>query len=171
MIDRGKSKMGKQFRFIMDDIDQEKLIQKVREKGIILYNDRHNGIKEVSSLPDGNWIHLHFIKYKDTKIIQSGGKLLDVDVLRMPVLELRQSFIRYKSREIQRGRLYFENRYYRNDNLIIKDEEIEKWYKEIIQWIKNELKCVEIVENEKLTKEYVSASLAEYIKAGVKLMG
>lgn len=163
--------MGKQFRFIMDDRDQEKLIQKVCEQGIILYNDRLNGIKEISFLPDGNWIHLHFMKYKDAKVIQSDDNLLDVDVLRMPVLELRQTFVRKKTREIQRGRLYFENKYYKNDNLIYKEEELEKWYKEIIKWIKNELKCMEIMENTKLTKEYVSVSLVKYIEEGFKLIG
>ena len=163
--------MGKQFRFIMDDSDQEKLIQKVCEQGIVLFKDRHNGIKEISSLPDGNWIHLHFMQYKDVKKIQSDDNLLYVDVLRMPVLELRQTFVRNNTREIQRGRLYFENKYYEDDNLIFKEEELEKWYKEIIKWIKNELQCVEIMENTKLTKEYVSASLEKYIEEGYKLMG
>lgn len=163
--------MGKQFRFIMDDRDQEKLIQKVCEQGIILYNDRHNGIKEISSLPNGNWIHLHFLKYKDAKIIESDDSLLDVDVLRLPVLELRQTFVRTKIREIQRGRLYFENKFYENDNLINKEEELEKWYQEIIKWIKKELKCVEIMNDTKLTKEYVSASLVKYIEEGFKLIG
>lgn len=163
--------MGKQFRFIMDDRDQERLIEKVCEQGIILYNDRHNGVKEITYLPDGNWIHLHFLKYKDAQIVQSDDKLLDVDVLRMPVLELRQTFVRSKTKEIQRGRLYFENKYFENDNLIYKEEELELWYKEIIKWIKNELKCVEIMESTKITKEYVSVSLVKYIDAGFKLIG
>lgn len=163
--------MGKQFRFIMDDRDQERLIEKVCEQGIILYNDRHNGVKEITNLPDGNWIHLHFLKYKDAQIVQSDDKLLDVDVLRMPVLELRQTFVRSKTKEIQRGRLYFENKYFENDNLIYKEEELELWYKEIIKWIKNELKCVEIMESTKITKEYVSVSLVKYIDAGFKLIG
>ena len=104
--------MGKQFRFIMDDRDQEKLIQMVCKQGIVLYNDRHKGIKEISSLPDGNWIHLYFMKYKDAETIKLDDNLLDVDVLMMPVLELRQTFVRNKIREIQRGRLYFVNKYY-----------------------------------------------------------
>lgn len=155
----------------MDDRDQEKLIQKVCEQGIILYNDRNNGIKEISSLPDGNWIHLYFLKHKDAKIIESDGCLLDVDVLRLPVLEVRQTFVRTKIKEIQRGRLYFENKYYENDNLINKEKELEEWYKEIIKWIKKELKCVEIMNNTKLTKEYVSVSLVKYIEEGFKLIG
>ena len=163
--------MGKQFRFIMDNRDQEKLIQKVCEQGIILYNDRNNGINEISSLPDGNWIHLYFLKHKDAKIIESDGCLLDVDVLRLPVLEVRQTFVRTKIKEIQRGRLYFENKYYENDNLINKEKELEEWYKEIIKWIKKELKCVEIMNNTKLTKEYVSVSLVKYIEEGFKLIG
>ena len=163
--------MGKQFRFIMDDRDQEKLIQKVCDQGIILYDDRNNGIKEVSSIPDGNWLHLYFMKYKDVKMIQSNDTLLDVDELRMPVLELRQTFVRNNTKTIQRGRLYFENKYFQDDNQIFKDEELEKWYKEIIKWIKKVLQCVEITENTKLTKEYVSESLVKYIEEGYRLLG
>lgn len=163
--------MGKQFRFILDDKDQDKLIQKVYEQGIILYDDKKNGIKEIDSLPDGYWVHLYFLKYKDAKSIELDDKLQYVDVLRLPVLELRQTFVRTKIKEIQRGRLYFENKYYENDNLIYKDEELEKWYKEIIKWIKKELKCVEIINNTKVTKEYVSASLVQYVEEGFKLIG
>ena len=163
--------MGKQFGFIMDDIDQEKLIQKVSEQGIILYKDRHNGIKKISSLPDGNWILIYFMKYKDAKLIFSDVNLKNIDVLRMPILELSQTFVRNKTREIQRGRLYFDNKYYENDTLIYKDEELEKWYKEIIKWIKAELKCVEIMKNSKRTKEYVSLSLVRYVEEGFQLLG
>ena len=163
--------MGKQFRFIMDDKDQDKLIQKVHEQGIILYDDRHNGIKEIDSLPDGYWINLYFLKNKDDNVINIGGNISYVDVLRAPVLELGQTFVRTKIKEIQRGRLYFENKYYENDNLIYKEEELEKWYKEIIKWIKKELKCVEIINNTKVTKEYVSASLVQYVEEGFKLIG
>lgn len=163
--------MGKQFRFIMDDSDQEKLIQKVSEKGIVLYNDRYNGTKKVLSLPDGYWIHLYFLEYKDVEIIQSGNNLLNVDELRMPVLEFRQTTVRNNVREIQRGRLYFNNTYFEGDNLIYKDEELDKWYKELIKWIKKELKCVQIMEYTKLTKEYVSESLVKYVEDGFKLLG
>ena len=163
--------MGKQFRFIMDDSDQEKLIQKVSEQGIVLYNDRHKGIKEVSSLPDGFWIHLYFIKYKDVEIIKSSNNPLGVDVWTMPVLEFRQTTVRNNVSEIQRGRLYFHNTYFEGDNLIYKDEELEKWYKELIKWIKKELKCVQIMEYTKLTKEYVSESLVKYVEDGFKLLG
>ena len=163
--------MGKQFRFIMNEEDSERLIQKVLETGKVYCKNSSREIVQIYSLPKTNWLHLYFVKNKYEDIIKFFEEAKYVDVVREPVLELRQTYVRAKTKEIQRGRIYLERTYYENEFLVYKDAELEKWYKELVKWIRNNLTCLETFANGKVTKEYVSESLIRYVEDGFKLIG
>ena len=164
-----KYTMGKQFGFIMDSIDENKLVKKILKNGSVLYSQNKKVIS-ISSLPDGYWINVYFAKREDEENLCENYSY--VDVLTMPVLELGQTFVRLNLKELQRGRIYYDFQYYGdNDELIYKNKELDIWYKEIVKWIKTNLQCVEIERNGKKVKEYVSESLLIHIKNGFKIIG
>ena len=160
--------MGKQFGFIMSEDDLMKLIIKISEKGRIYYRDSEKHYVETTSVPNTNWIHLYFVPNNRLVNITDEKYL---DVTKAYVLELRQTFIRESIKEIQRGRLYIENKYYDNDKIVYKDSELDEWYKEIVKWIKHNLPCIEIEKNGKTIKEYVSESLRSFVDKNFKIVG
>ena len=51
-----------------------------------------------------------------------------------------------------------------------KNENHDKWYNELVRWIKKRLKCVETYPHGRAVKEYMSESLVEYVGSGFNLM-
>lgn len=52
--------------------------------------------------------------------------------------------MRENVKEIARGRLWLEMKYYDNETLITKDKLINDWYIELSKWIKSNLTRIEI---------------------------
>ena len=75
--------------------------------------------------------------------------------------------MRVNVKEIARGRLWLEMKYYDNETLITKDKLINNWYIELSKLIKSNLTRIESKEQ----KEYVSKSLIDVVKNGYKLLG
>ncbi len=75
--------------------------------------------------------------------------------------------MRENVKEIARGRLWLEMKYYDNETLITKDKLINNWYIELSKLIKSNLTRIESKEQ----KEYVSKSLIDVVKNGYKLLG
>lgn len=126
---------------------------------------------QISSLPKTNWLHLYFVKDEFEKMISFSEEMEYIDVLKLPILEFRQTYVRTQIKEIQRGRIYFENKYFENETLVYKDDELENWYQELVKWIKNNLICVKTFVSGKEMKEYVSASIVKYVEDGFNLIG
>ncbi len=165
--------MGKQFRFIMDESDKKFMFEYVIKQGKAYTHIKVEGIKEIFELPNSLWINLYFYKdeFGNIKFKYIGEKKYINSTL-SPVIEFGNTIVRTNVKEIQRGRLYLEMRYYDSDGkLLLKSEKLDEWYKELIKWIKKHLKCVEVMSNGKVVKEYVSESLVEYVKDGYKLLG
>ena len=83
-------------------------------------------------------------------------------------------YVRYAGRifETKRGRLYLEMKYYDASGVLIqKSELLDKWYRELVSWIKKQLQCVEVSSNGKVVKEYVSKSLVKLVEEGYHLLG
>ena len=63
-------------------------------------------------------------------------------------------------------------KYYGIDgDLIRKNELLDRWYKELVRWLKRQLKCVTISMGGRVVKEYVSKSLVSLVEDGYHLMG
>lgn len=166
--------MGKQFRFIMDKLDNEAFVEYVRCTGRIFEIKKLEGVEEIFELPDYLWLKLYLFKDEFGKLeykeILEGKTYLDTTV--SPIIEFRETILREKIKEIQRGRLFLEMKYYdTNGALIKKNEQLGMWYKELVRWIKKRLCCVEVYSNGKIVKEYVSKSLVEIVEDGYHLLG
>lgn len=165
--------MGKQFRFIMDAKDTKEFVSYVKNDGKIFETKKHRGTIEQFEIPNYMWIKLYFCRVKIGELIYKDiNDKKYIDSFLSPVIEFRNTLIRTDIKEIQRGRLYLEMRYYGSDGeVLLKSEKLDAWYKELVKWIKKHLKCVEVISNGKVVKEYVSESLVEYVKGGFKLLG
>lgn len=166
--------MGKQFRFIMDESDEKDFFNYVVRTGKVFQTNKSEGTFQIFSILDELWLKLYLTKdeFDNLSYINSKDGVQYIDTLKSPVIEFRQTLPRYHNKEIQRGRIYFDNRYYDEEgNIVQKEKTLDNWYKELVGWLKKRLKCVEISSNDKAMKEYVSESLVELIKDGFKLLG
>ena len=166
--------MGKQFRFIMDEMDKKAFFEYVRHTGRIFETKRFEGTVEIFDLPSHLWIKLYLFRdeFNTFQYEQILDKKEYIDATVLPVIEFRNTILREKVKEIQRGRLFLEMKYYDvSGNLVQKNELLDKWYKELVSWIKKQLQCVEVPSDGKVVKEYVSKSLVKCVEEGYHLLG
>ena len=166
--------MGKQFRFIMDEMDKKAFFEYVRYAGRIFETKRFEGTVEILDFPSHLWLKLYLFKDEfgrlEFKEILDGKRYIDTTV--SPVIEFRDTMLRENVKEIQRGRLYLEMKYYDASGVLIqKSELLDKWYRELVSWIKKQLQCVEVSSNGNVVKEYVSKSLVKLVEEGYHLLG
>jgi hypothetical protein len=165
--------MGKQIRFIMDEHDESIFFSYIIDNGIVFFAKKNGNPEPITELPDKGsepgWFKLYLYKesfgaitYAETK----GGRRF-IDSINAPVIEFRRTIVRENIKEIARGRLWLEMKYYDNETLIRKDKLIDDWYKELGKWIKSNLTSLENGGQ----KEYVSKSLIDAVKNGYKLLG
>lgn len=159
--------MGKQFGFSMDNEDHEKFLQKIQEKGKA-YLINYKKLIQVTTLFQTDWVIIYLEHSECESIIHSfeSGEFYS----KLPI-EISNTFVKEEQKFIQRGRIYYEKSYYEGENLVYKDERLDEWYKELVKWIKKNLRCVEIEEYGKKRKEYVSESLLHYIQEGYGFYG
>lgn len=165
--------MGKQFEFIMDKYDEEKFFEFVKNDAIVFFSKCAQNPKSIIELPEDEWFILYLYKeiFGDMKYKEIPGRYKYINPSDAPVIEYRSTIIRHNIKEIQRGRLWVEMRYYDDENLILKNGLLDDWYKELCKWIKKTLKCIEIPFGDKNKKEYVSQSLINLVENGYKLLG
>lgn len=165
--------MGKQFRFIMDKADGNEFIKMILDSGGKVFENKERKVVQVFSLPEDIWIHLYLTKDEfgqlNLRNIENDNQ--HIDPYEACVIEFGETILRVKLKQIQRGRLYLKNKYWdENEQLVQKNENLDKWYKELVRWIKKRLKCVETYPHGRVVKEYVSESLVEYVEDGFNLM-
>ncbi len=170
--------MSKQFSFIMDKADESEFIKMILDSGgKVLKNIKRGvekGVVQVYSLPEDIWIFLYLTKdeFGEMKPRNIENDIQYIDSYASSVIEFRETIPRIKLKQIQKGRLYLNNKYWdENEQLIQKDEMLDKWYKELVRWIKKRLKCVETYSYGRVVKEYVSESLVKYVEDGFNLLG
>lgn len=158
----------------MDETDEREFFEYIKHDGRIFETKKSEGTLEISEFP--NYIYLKLYLSKDEfgelefKENLDGKKYINTTV--SPVIELRKTILRENIKEIQRGRLFVEMKYYNdNDEIQQKNGLVDVWYKELIRWIKRRLYCVEVILNGKVTKEYVSESLIAFVEDGFHLLG
>lgn len=131
--------MGKQFRFIMDKNDEKEFLEYVRHEGRVFENKKKLGCTDIVSIPEYIWINLYLYKDEfgslELKKYCDDKKYIDVTV--SPVIEFGETLLRENVKEIQRGRLYVEVKYYnKSGGIERKNILLDKWYKELVKWIK-----------------------------------
>ncbi len=170
--------MGKQFGFIMDATDENEFIKMIIDSGGKVFQNKKRGAEkgsvQVYSLPEDIWINLYLAKdeFGEMNLRNIENEIQYIDSYASPVIEFGETIPRIKLKQIQRGRLYLVNKYWdENEQLIQKDEGLDKWYKELVKWIKKRLKCVETFPYDRVVKQYVSESLVKYVEDGFHLLG
>lgn len=166
--------MGKQFRFIMDQNDETKFFDYIKETGNIFLEERFKSSELITKLPEGIWIILLLYKesFGEIKFSKTDNGIKYINPIIEPVIEFSQTLVRDNVKEISRGRLWLEMRYYNEDEmLVMKSELLDEWYKELSKWIKKNLKCIKVTMGNKTYKEYVSESLISKVESGYELLG
>lgn len=162
--------MGKQIRFIMDQEDEKTFFDFVNRNGVVYFSKSTEKPIIITELPNCDWFKLYLYRddVESIKYRKTNNGVIYIDLIESPVIEYRRTQIRSCSKEISRGRLWLEMKYYDNDDvLIMKDKMIDLWYKELSKWIKKNLNYVRINN----AMEYVSHSFDITILSGYKLLG
>jgi hypothetical protein len=168
--------MGKQINFYMDMETEKRFLLYIKENGVLIYEGNNEKPTVIDSLPDPfsgkGWFKVYLynnIGSLKLKRLSTGREI--IDCIESPVIEFTRTVIREDSKEISKGRLWIETKYYSDDgDLIIKDDLLEEWFKLLSKWIKKNIPKKEFFNNGKLYKEYISESILSYLKCDYKLM-
>ena len=111
--------MGKQFGFIMDRVDENEFLKMILEDGKAFQG---TGVMQIFSLPESIWIKLYLTKseFGELKIRKTENDIQYIDPIESSVIEFNETIPRIKIKEIQRGRLYLDNKYWDDNNQLIK---------------------------------------------------
>lgn len=140
--------MGKQFNFLIDTETEEKFIEFVKQcGGKILFEGSNQKPIEIEELPEQfsgkGWFsvllykqtfgELHYIKLENGRWF--------INTSRSPVIEFTRTVVRESQTEVSQGRLWLEMRYWDDSDIIqYKSKELDEWYKELVKWIKRNVK-------------------------------
>ena len=160
--------MGRQFGFSMDENDEKAFFEFLRQDNVIYFNESRMKPKAISEFPVTIWIIMYIYNERFGKLVfheYDQGKF-SIRPMDAPVIEFCQTFVRDNEQRIQRGRLWFDIKYWDNGVWKQKDKSIEGVYKQCVKWIKKNLKCIIIQRNGYQKKEYISKSLEQKALAG-----
>lgn len=167
--------MGKQINFFIDKETEEKFFVYLNEKGVAILEGNNKMPLIVDKLPapfsEKGWFKLYLYNNAGDLIIKKLATGREcVDSIESPVIEYSRTIIREDSKEISRGRLWFETKYYNDDGeLVQKDIRLEEWYKELCKWIKKNAPKTDLNIGEK-RKEYISKSVLQLLEQGYKIV-
>lgn len=159
--------MGQQMSFILDEETEKDFFDfLVREAGCkVLFEGVHSLPVEVSELPQPfsgkGWFKVY--AYKESlgdyhlEELSDGRKI--INAITSPVIEFSRTTIRKK--DVLKGRLWVETKYYDDNHLIQKPLELKGIYKDCCKWIRGRTKRVEVEINGFTSKEYVSLKVGE----------
>lgn len=169
--------LGKQFNFIIDKETESLFFQFIKENGEALFEGSNEKPIILNELPlpfSGKcWfkIYLYNKNYGDLIYNTTSSGRVYIESLDSPVIEYLRTIIKDNSKEISKGRLWFENKYYnKHDKLINKDIRLEEWYKILCTWIKQNLIKIDVINNGKTTKEYVSKPILQLLENGYRIV-
>lgn len=169
--------MGKQINFLMDKEFEEKFLQYILVDGILLFEGDNKVPERIKILPKPfsgkGWFSLYLFKeeFADLFIKETKGGIKYIDAIKSPVIEFNRTVIRESAKEISRGRLWVEMKFYNeSENLIIKTKVLDDWYKNLSKWIKKNLPKTEIVSKDKTYSEYACESIKNLVENGYRVM-
>lgn len=154
---------------------EEKFFIYLNEKGVAIFEGINEKPLVVDKLPvpfsGKGWFKLYLYNNAGDLIIKKLNTGREcVDSIKSPVIEYSRTIIREDLKEISRGRLWVETKYYNNDgDLVQKDIRLEEWYKELCKWIKKNAPKTEL-DKEKKCKEYISKSVLQLLEQGYKIV-
>ncbi|MCC5463778.1 hypothetical protein [Pelosinus baikalensis] len=169
--------MGKQINFLMDKETEEKFFEFVRKDGVVLFEGDNELPQIIDALPEPfsgkGWFSVYIYNEKFGQYIISETKkgIKYIDSIKSPVIEFNRTIVREGTKEVSRGRLWVETKFY-NDNgeEILKDSGLDEWYKYLCKWIRKNVPKLEISNNGREYKEYISKSVTQLLEQGYKIV-
>lgn len=125
--------MGKQINFLMDKELEQEFFEFVNEYSVVLAKDNKGSLKVIDLLPNSDnvrywWkLYIYNEKFGDYTLrnLDNGKIYLDLD--KSPVIEFSRTIIREDTKDMSRGRLWFQNSYWDDeDELVYKDPNLDK---------------------------------------------
>lgn len=170
--------MGKQIGFIVNPEDETKFFQFIMEEGTVYFEGNNSKPKQIFDLPNSlsekGWFQLYLCPKSIEKVTFETDSLgmQYINSINASVIEFRRTIIRENPKEITRGRLWLEMKYYDdNGNIVVKEQELNEWYTKLSKWIKKNLKRREIQSHDRVYKEYISMPIVGMVEQGYKLLG
>ncbi len=169
--------MGKQIRFLMDNELEEEFKKLILLDGVILFEGNNNQPIEIEDLPLGfsgkGWFKVYLYKKEFGELnleeLDSGRKYINANS--SSVIEFSRTIIRNNPKEISRGRLWLENKYYNEkEELVVKDRNLEEWYNQLSEWIKSKMSKKQILTPHKIYSEYTTIAIKEMVESGYKII-
>lgn len=167
--------MGKQINFLMDKELEQEFFEFVNKSAVVLFEDDNGLLEAVDVLPSSDmrywWsLYIYNEKFGDYTLndLDNGKVYLDLD--KSPVIEFNRTIIRENTKDMSRGRLWFQNSYWDDeDKLVYKDPNLDKLYQKLCRWIRRNTPKVEVNAKNGVKKEYISKSLIDLIESGYKI--
>ncbi|MFD0048010.1 hypothetical protein ACFVHQ_01495 [Actinomycetes bacterium NPDC127524] len=165
--------MGKQITFYMDEPTESCFIDFILDNAKILAEVETASANSIIYIEDKDFFEdknqcVQFWIYKEELgelDIRETENRKYVAASKSPVIEFSRTLIRMRDKEIIRGRIWVELKYWdETGELVHKSEKLNTLYKALTKWIKKNVSHREINREANLYKEYISDSLVEYIE-------
>ena len=149
----------------------------ILKKGIILFEGTNLHPIQIQELPlsftGKGWFKVYLYQKRFGELhleeLDSGRKYINPHL--SPVIEFSRTVIRNNPKEISRGRLWVENKYYNDrEELINKSKNLDEWYSQLSEWIKMRMSKKLIVTPQKKYNEYTTRSLKEMVENGYRIV-
>ncbi|WP_434799149.1 hypothetical protein [Terrisporobacter vanillatitrophus] len=167
--------MGKQIIFFMDDEAEKEFFEFIKESAVVLFEDDNGLLKVIDTLPNSNsvrhWrkLYIYNDKFGDYTLNDLDNGRVYLDLYKSPVIEFNRTIIRENTKDMSRGRLWFENSFYDEDELVYKDPNLDKLYQKLCRWIRKKIPKVEVNAKNGIKKEYISKPLINLIESGYEI--
>ncbi|MDP4147218.1 MAG: hypothetical protein Q8936_22535 [Bacillota bacterium] len=163
--------MGKQICFFMDEDIEDKFIDYVLENGEILFEGNNNKPISIKELPKAfsgkGWFKVYLYKPEFGKLVLENIPNIReyINFIESPVIEFSRTIIREDIKELSRGRLWVDMKFYNKEGeKVEKSKKVDEWYKDLNKWIRGNLPKTELnIEGGKLV-EYMSPAIKELIE-------
>lgn len=167
--------MGKQISFIIDEDLEDEFIKALLKNGVVVREKGNNNLELRKSLPElysENWFTVYFYKSEFGELVfrtlKDGQKYIDSSL--SPVIEYIRTTIRNEEREISKGRLWIEPKYWDvNNQLQEKPKDLIQWYSEMSKWIKKNVPLIRFSSHGYEYKEHISTSLMQFVSEGYRI--
>lgn len=168
--------MGKQTNFLTDEIIECEFASRFINDGCILFEGESPEPYRLNKLPDAysseGWFSVYFYNSDFGELVYKSlpdGKQY-IDSIKSPVIEFIRTIVRREEREISRGRLWLEPKYWNDDNSVYeKPKELVLWFNEMSKWIKRNASQQSFTSFGYQYKEYISPSVMTLITEGYRI--
>lgn len=167
--------MGKQIIFFMDKELEQEFFEFVNESAVVLFEDSSGLLEAVNVLPSSDirywWsLYIYNEKFGDYTLNDLDNGKVYLDLFKSPVIKFNRTIIREDTKDMSRGRLWFQNSYWDDeDELVYKDPNLDKLYQKLCRWIRKKIPKVEVNAKNGVHKEYISKPLINLIESGYEI--